>query len=330
MGTIREKHPDIPHEAKRAPNKAWLRLITIALTVLFLAAIFWRIPFRNFWTALGAARILPFLLLTGVFNLVWCLTDTFILTKMVQWFHGPVRFSELLPVRATSYLFSVINMQLAQGAMALYINRRFRTPLGEISSTVVMLVLLEVTKLICFAAAGFVAFPGGVPPVFLAAAVGTALAWCGLLGLAGGESTLGRVAAGIPLLHTFRRATSAQVLSILGLKGGLFLLSVLVHHQALRFFGIEIPLGALLAFLPVVYFVIALPITVAHLGTAQAAWIFLFGSYAPAADLLAYSLAYQASFVLAQVVLGLIFLPRAYQDLFGRARADRPAVATTP
>jgi hypothetical protein len=68
----------------------------------------------------------------------------------------------------------------------------------------------------------------------------------------------------------------------------------------------------------VVFLVAALPITVAHLGTSQAAWIFFFSSYASEADLLAYSLVSHLTFMLANGTFGVFFLPKAYSDLFLR------------
>jgi hypothetical protein len=118
------------------------------------------------------------------------------------------------------------------------------------------------------------------------------------------------------LLSTFRRVRPRHGAIILGLKGSVFCLALLVHSQALTFFGIEIPLVRLMSFLPVVFLVAALPITVAHLGTSQAAWIFFFSSYASEADLLAYSLVSHLTFMLANGTFGVLFLPKAYGDLF--------------
>jgi len=80
----------------------------------------------------------------------------------------------------------------------------------------------------------------------------------------------------------------------------------------------------MLAFLPVIFMLAALPITVAHLGTTQAAWIFFFGRYAPEPRLLAFSLAAHLTFVVTRSVLGLGFLPAAYTDLV-RPRQGRVA-----
>ncbi|RMF91505.1 MAG: hypothetical protein D6736_05095, partial [Nitrospinota bacterium] len=76
---------------------------------------------------------------------------------------------------------------------------------------------------------------------------------------------------------------------------------------------------------PIVYLVAALPITVAHLGTAQAAWIFFFAPYAEESTLLAYSIAAHLTFMLANGTLGLFFLPTAYRDLFASPADASPS-----
>jgi len=300
---------------------AWGRGVPVALTVVIFLLIFWRIPFGAFWQALSRAQLLRFLALMGSCSLCFFLLDTFVLSKLIRWFHGPLPYRELLPVRAVTYLVSILNTQLAQGALALYIHRRFRTPLAQITSTVALMILLETTNLILFATLGSIAFPGGAPLSLLALPLALALVWLLLMSLARGKlGVLGQRLSGSVLLSTFRRARLRHCAVILGLKGAVFFLALLVHSQALTFFGIEIPLARLVAFLPVVFLMGALPITVAHLGTSQAAWIFFFSSYAPAADLLAYSLVSHLTFMLANGTFGVLFLPKAYRDLFLRDR----------
>jgi len=297
----------------------WTRGVPVALTVGIFLVVFWRIPFGVFWHALSRAQLLPFLGLIGSFSLCFFLLDTFVLSKLIRWFHGPLPYRELLPVRAVTYLVSIINTQLAQGALALYMHRRFHTPLAQITSTVVLMILLETSNLILFATVGFMAFPGGAPLSLLALPLALALIWLLLIGLARGKlGSLGQWLSSSELLSTFRRARLRQCAIVLGLKGAGFCLALLVHSQALAFFGIEIPLARLVAFLPVVFLMGALPITVAHLGTSQAAWIFFFSAYAPAADLLAYSLVSHLTFMLANGTFGVLFLPKAYSDLFLR------------
>jgi hypothetical protein len=59
----------------------------------------------------------------------------------------------------------------------------------------------------------------------------------------------------------------------------------------------------------------ALPITVAHLGTTQAAWIYFFAAYAAPEKLLAFSLAAHATFTVTRALLGVVFTPKAYTEL---------------
>jgi lysylphosphatidylglycerol synthase-like protein len=302
---------------------AWTRGVPVALTVVIFLIIFWRIPFGAFWQALSRAQLLSFLALMGSFSLCFFLLDTFVLSKLIRWFHGPLPYRDLLPVRAVTYLVSIINTQLAQGALALYMHRRFRTPLAQITSTVALMILLEVTNLMLFATVGCLAFPGGVPLSLLALPLALAALWLLLISLARGKlGVLSQRLSGSELLSTFRRARLRHCAVVLGLKGAVFFLALLVHSQALVFFGIEIPLVRLVAFLPVVFLMGALPITVAHLGTSQAAWIFFFSDYAPAADLLAYSLVSHLTFMLANGTFGVLFLPKAYSDLFLRERTS--------
>ncbi|HEY5870335.1 MAG TPA: lysylphosphatidylglycerol synthase domain-containing protein [Candidatus Tectomicrobia bacterium] len=319
--------PGIPEPASlediSRKRTLWARGVPIVLTVVIFCLIFWRIPFGAFWQALSKAQLLPFLTLMGAFSLCFFLLDTFVLSRLIRWFHGPLPYRELLPVRAVTYLVSIINTQLAQGALALYMHRRFRTPLAQITSTVALMILLETTNLILFATIGCLAFPGGAPLALLALPLILVLVWLLIMGLARGKlGVLGQRLSGSELLSTFRRARLRHCVVILGLKGAVFFLALLVHSQALAFFGIHIPLMRLVAFLPIVFLVGALPITVAHLGTSQAAWIFFFSAYAPEADLLAYSLVSHLTFMLSNGTFGVLFLPRAYSDLFLRKRTD--------
>jgi hypothetical protein len=297
---------------------AW-RFAPLAVTVLVFVLLFLRVPFRRFADALAAAPLAPFAALMASFSVVYFLVDTFVLSRLLRWFHVPVAYRELLPLRASTYLVSLVNTQLGQGAVALYVQRRFGTPLAEIASTIGLLALLEVTQLAGFAAAGMIAFASDVPGGLLLAPLVVVAFWLVLFGVArSGGATLATVREH-PLFRTFRRVTAARCLAILALKASVFALSIVVHRAALGLFGIDIPLARLFAFLPIVFLVAALPVTVAHLGTSQAAWVFFFHPYAPEADLLAYSLASHLTFMLANAALGVLFLPRAYADLSGSA-----------
>lgn len=120
---------------------------------------------------------------------------------------------------------------------------------------------------------------------------------------------------GWQLFRTFRRATATRYGQVVLLRAPMFVVALVAHYYSAHAFGIRIPFGQLLTFLPVIFMVAALPVTVAHLGTTQAAWIFFFGAYAPAPRLLAFSLVAPLTFTLTRALLGLAWLPVAYADL---------------
>ena len=108
-------------------------------------------------------------------------------------------------------------------------------------------------------------------------------------------------------------------------KAPLLLLAILAHSYAMRSFGFEIPLPRLLATLPIIFLVGALPINVARMGTTPLAWIFFHGDIVPAPQLLAYSMAAHLTFMVANAALGIGFLPRAYRELFGDGEVFEPS-----
>src|ERR671925_347990 len=195
-----------PVEDGSRRRTAWARGVPVALTVVIFLLIFWRIPFGAFWNALAGARMLPFLALMGSFSLCFFLLDTFVLSRLIRWFHGPLPYRELLPVRAVTYLVSILNTQLAQAALTLYIHRRFHTPLAQITSTVALMILLETTNLILFSTVGAIAFPGGAPLLLLALPLVLGMVWMLLISLARGKlGVLSRRVSDSVLLSTFRR-----------------------------------------------------------------------------------------------------------------------------
>jgi hypothetical protein len=126
------------------------------------------------------------------------------------------------------------------------------------------------------------------------------------------------------LLRSFRLAPARRYGQVVLLRAPMFFVSLCLHYVAARAFGLEIPFAPLLAFLPVIFMLAALPISVAHLGTTQAAWLFFFGAYADPARLLGFSLAAHLTFVMVRALVGVVFLPRAYSILLPPADPRLP------
>jgi hypothetical protein len=296
-------------------------IVSIALTAAIFGLILERVPLAALGAALRDAdrgRFLALMIPNTLFYFAW---DTLVLTTVVRWFHGAVRYRELLPVRAASYVVGFFNTNLGRGAMAAYLSRRLRAPFLELGSTVLFLVLTEYTQLVLWAMLGLLGLRTDVSRSLLAVAAAVAVFWLLVRWLLAPR--------GWSIARTFRLATPARYGTIVLLRAPMFFVSLVLHYHAAHAFGIHIPFGQLLTFLPVVFMVAALPVTVAHLGSTQAAWIFFFSQYAPAPQLLAFSLAAHLVFALTRAVCGLLWLPVAYSDLVRQAARPTLAPSTT-
>ncbi|HKZ52876.1 MAG TPA: lysylphosphatidylglycerol synthase transmembrane domain-containing protein [Candidatus Acidoferrales bacterium] len=330
-----------PTTDSKKQDGLWKRILPAIITVVIFYFIFQRIPFDRFLAALAGADYPRFFLLmipNSVFYFCW---DTLVLAFLMRWFHGPMRYRDLLPVRAVTYVVSLMNTHLARGAMAFYLTRQLRAPFFELASTVMFLWLVELTHLGLWATAGMVSFPWLMPEGVFWVPVGFVIFWVAFLsyvrlGFAPWRPLLAPFGRLFPrwrgrgqvrewaILRTFREAATKRYVQFILLRAPMFAVALVLHYFAVRTFGMEIPLGRLVAFLPIIFMLASLPITVAHLGTTQAAWIFFFNDYAAESQLLAYSLASHLAYMLGRALLGLVFLPRAYEDLVGSYRRRIP------
>ena len=292
----------------------------VLLTVAIFALILRRVPFPALAAALRDADHATFLALMIPNTLFYFAWDTLVLTVVIGWFHGRVAYRDLMPVRAASYVVGFFNTNLGRGAMAAYLSRRLQAPFLELGSTVIFLVLTEYMQLVLWAMLGLFGFRTEVSRSLVAVAGGVAILLLAVRWLLAPRAWA--------IFRTFRLATPARYATIVLLRAPMFLVSLVVHYHAAHAFGIHIPFGMLLTFLPVIFMLAALPITVAHLGTTQAAWIFFFSQCAPVPRLLAFSLAAHLVFASTRAILGVLWLPSAYGDLIHNT-PDRPIVTTS-
>jgi len=295
--------------------------VSILLTTAIFAFILRRVPLAALAAALRDAdrgRFLALMIPNTLFYFAW---DTLVLTVTVRWFHGPVRYRELLPVRAASYVIGFFNTNLGRGAMAAYLSRRLHAPFLELSSTVLFLVLTEYTQLVLWAMLGLLGLRVDVSRSLLAVASAVAVLWVLVRWLIAPR--------GWSISRTFRLATPKRYAATVLLRAPMFLASLVLHYHAAHAFGIHIPFAQMLTFLPVIFMVAALPVTVAHLGSTQAAWIFFFSQYAPAPRLMAFSLAAHLVFAFTRAVCGVLWLPVAYADLVPKSDEATLAPSTT-
>ena len=100
-------------------------------------------------------RWLPWLALMMAYSGFYFLVDTLVVTRALNWFIEPIRYRDILPIRASAYIISVFNEQIGKGAMAYYLNRRDQVPGWEVASVMLFMMFCEVFYLLTWATIGF-------------------------------------------------------------------------------------------------------------------------------------------------------------------------------
>lgn len=313
---------DQQHHGKPHAHHGLAKLLPWVVTVVIFAVIFRRVPMGKVWEALTGAALLPYFAIMVPYSVFYLLVDTFCVTRVVGWFNTRVAFADILPIRATSYLLTLINSPLGQGGVALYLSRREGVPLLEVASSVLFLMFVELYQLVFYSSLGMAFAPRHVDlplgPVY-AVLYGYLLVHLALFRFGG--PLLERLPVK-GMLRSFRLARPRHYVLLLLFKSPNFLMATVVYYFALQCFGIRLPYLALLTYLPIIFFSAALPIGAAHLGAPQILWLYFFGDAAPEERLLAFSLAAHFTFMILNACLGLPFLPRASRELLTVGRTS--------
>ena len=291
------------------------RVIPWIVTAVIFALIFRRVPVDKVVEALRGVRLLPYLAIMLPYSVIYLLVDTFCLTRVLNWFNTTIAYRDVLPIRATTYLLTLVNSPLGQGGVALYLNRREGIPFFEVASSVLFMMFVELYQLVFFSSLGAVLAPQRVEHslVLVYSVLYAYLLVHFLVFRFGGAWLEHRKAA--RMLRSFRMARPHQYLRLLLFKSPNFLMATVVYYFALQCFDLHLSYLQLFMFLPVIFLSAALPIGVAHLGAPQYFWLHFFGDQAPEASLLAFSLTAHVTFMVMNAGLGLPFLPRATREL---------------
>lgn len=290
------------------------KILPWIVTVVIFALIFRRVPLAKVLESLRGAHVLPYLAIMVPYSMVYLLVDTFCLTRVLNWFNARIAYRDVLPIRATTYLLTLLNSPLGQGSIALYLNRREGIPFLEVASSVLFMMFVELYQLVFFSSVGAALAPRRVEGLFWVYLALYVYFVAHVTFFRLKSDWLAERKAAV-MLRSFRLAHLRHYLLLILFKAPNFLMATVVYYFALRCFDLHLPYRELLMFLPVIFLSAALPIGVAHLGAPQYFWLHFFGDRASEAGLLAFSLTAHVTFMLMNATLGVPFLPRATREL---------------
>jgi len=320
----------MPEERAREGRPAWLRLLPWAVTIACFAYLYFQIDRQ---AARAGQSAIPFL--AGVFaNVSWTrwlalmipyslfffLIDSLVVWRVVNWFNTRVSYTDILPIRGSAYIISILNEQVGKGVMAVYLNRRDGVPAWEVGSSMVFIMFCEFYYLMFWATLGY-AIAGdrlpaqfGLVPWIAGGAVVFFVVWVAYFR---GLILPGAGLRDRPILKAFRESGPLRYAVVAALRSPALLAAVVVYTLALELFGVEESFVAMLGVLPVIFFGAAVPTPMR--AAAITIWVVLYPEHE--AQMAAFGLVQHNFFIFFNAAIGLLFLRRANREIFGPSPA---------
>jgi hypothetical protein len=262
-------------------------------------------------------RWVPWLFLMIAYSATYFLIDTLVVTRALNWFIKPIRFRDILPIRGSAYIISLLSEQVGKGAMALYLNRRDQVPGWETGSVMLFIMFCEVFYLVTWATVGYFVSSDYLPAVFdliPLIAVGSAVVLALWILYFRGAILPGNKLRDRKIFYAFRMASFKHYVLFFLLRSPALLTAVVVYTIALNLFGVEAALRPLLGFLPIIFFAATVPTPMR--AAAITLWVVLFPQNE--GQMAAFGFVQHNFFILFNALIGVVFWRRAQRELFDR------------
>jgi len=322
--------PLLAAQAGSAPALGKLKTILGGLLALAIIVDVARgVSLEAFWRGLSQAHWPLFLLAAVASFTLWLLADSLLMARLFSYFHRPFAYSEMLVGVSTQHFLQLVNTALAASALVLFVHRRREVPLLAAGCTLAFQTFVDIQTLaVMELLAALLLAPAPLLLPWYYSAAGCVLA--------GGLSVLcmsgrprwkpARWLYDRPSLTAIRQARLRHYAVLMSIRLATLSLQAILLYVEMRAFGIMLSPGLVLASIPAIVILAALPLTPLGLGSTQALFVYGFQAVADRGVLLALSMAIGAMDLLLRIPLGI-----ALADVLGRdfTLAPRaPACAT--
>ena len=314
-------------EAKPKISSTIGRLLLIVITIACFSYLYYRLngaavreglSLGNYMLQVFAAvNWIPWLLMMTAYCLFYFSIDTLIVTRALNWFIKDIKYTDILPIRASAYIISIFNEQIGKGAMAYYLNRRDQVPGWEVASVMLFIMFCEIFYLLVWATLGYVIGGENLPEVFgliQYIAVGAAIFFTSWVTFFRSSLFSNNRIRNLKIFHAFRMAKLQHYGKFFLLRSPLLIAAVFVYSTALSLFGVEMSAIKLLPLLPIIFFAATVPTPMR--AAAITSWVILFPENE--GEMAAFGFLQHNFFILFNAAIGLLFLPRANRELFGK------------
>ena len=312
--------------AARPKAPGWQRALPWLITVACFTYLYLQIDrqaSRQGQTALellasvfGSVSWTSWLALMVPYSAFFFLIDSLVVWRIVNWFNTRVAYTDILPIRASAYIISILNEQIGKGVMAVYLNRRDGVPGWQVGSSMLFIMFCEFYYLLSWGTLGTWLQWDRIDPVFHNipfVAVGAAVFFALWILFFSGKLLPAATLRDRQILLAFRQARVWQYATIIVLRSPALLAAVIVYKHAIGLFGVEVGFGEMLGYLPIIFFGAAIPGP--FRAVAVAMWPVLYPE--KAAEMTAFGLVQHNFFIFFNAAIGLLFLRRANRELLG-------------
>jgi hypothetical protein len=225
---------------------------------------------------------------------------------------GPVGFLDVARGKAAAAVLAAVGYFFSNGGYAVWIARRTRAG-ASLSAGLVLYFMAGDLAAVGVITCATMPWVPAVPSALRLFAVVIAVLPVAAIAL-GPLVPPGRLRVLDPWRHVPRSAGFTQ-LALRCVNVGI---AVLFTSLAARAFGLSVPLGTLVAYMPILLLVSSLPVNVAGIGAAQAAWLLFFLPFEEGSRIVAFQLVWTVMLGTAIVLRGLPFLSRALGQIAAR------------
>jgi hypothetical protein len=307
----------LPHDGRLRHVLPWL------VSAALLAYVFgWATDWERLEKALAGANVPLFLLAASADRLAFFLIWSWLWAAALQRFAVGVPTSAVVAVRGGSELLRALSNPLSDAAFFLGL---VQLAGGRFEAVLAAALVPAVTHFVVMVAQMTVLLPfldGGSRDVLAGAVAG----WSIVVG-AGAAAALSargvlRWRGAQPLQAWLERFRFRALWPFWIGFTALAVFDVLIQGLASIAFGVRIGWVELAARVPLVYFSFLVP-TLGNFGTRELAWASLFSEFGSRDALVAYAFSINAIFLVLNLLLGILFLPRALELVAALRRARR-------
>ncbi len=310
-------------EAPPTKRALWQKLLPWVITIACFAWMYRKIAIRA--GEEGAAAYLAgifasvdwvaWLMLMVPYSIFYLIIDTLVLWRVVNWFNAKISYQGLLPIRASTYIISLLNEQIGKGAIAVYLNRTRDVPGWQVGSSMLFIMFCETLYLIGWGFIGW-SFNQSVLPAELGAIRVAAVVAVVVLGVVLFFFRSDRFSS-VELrdrqgFHAFRQAHIRHYGTIVLFRSPALVSAVWIYAMCAELFGVDIPVLEMLGFLPLIFCATLVPGP--FRAVAISLWTVLFPGEDPA-KMFAFGFVQHNFFLVFNAAIGLLFVRRANREL---------------